>query len=99
MLDLAQRPHGPGCKPTQMQYQMVDDSASVNAGEQITDSPANLPVTQEAQFRVVNQRLDVLSKEFEKLSKPPTFRIADVVSLLVIVIGLAATAFTALGLS
>jgi hypothetical protein len=78
---------------------MAENNAPVNAGEQITDTPPNLPVSQEAQFRIVNQRLDTLSKDFEKLAKPPTFRIADVVSLLVIVLGLAATGFTALGLS
>jgi hypothetical protein len=78
---------------------MVDNNAPVNTGEQVIDTPANLPVSQEAQFRLVNQRLDDLSKDFEKLAKPPTFRIADVVSLLVIVLGLAAAGFTALGLS
>jgi hypothetical protein len=65
----------------------------VNAGEQITTPPAALPLKHDDQFRMINQRLDKLANDVDKIAKPPTFRIADVVELLAIVLGLAITAF------
>jgi len=65
----------------------------VNAGEQITTPPASLPLKPDEQFRLINQRIDALSAEISKIAKPPTFRVADVVQVLAIVLGLALTAF------
>jgi uncharacterized coiled-coil protein SlyX len=75
------------------------DNQPVNAGEQITDTSTNLALSPEAQFRNVNKRLEELAKAMASVEKPPVFRIADIISLLVIVSGLAAAVFTALGLS
>jgi hypothetical protein len=79
---------------------MVEKSdAIVNAGEQITAPPAPLPLKQEEQFRLINQRLDKLAGDIDKIAKPPTFRIADIVQVLAIVVGLVITGIAAFGLS
>lgn len=72
---------------------MADKADIVNAGEQITATPSALPLKSDEQFRLVNQRLDKLAGEVEKISKPPHFTVANVVELLVIVIGLVVTGF------
>jgi hypothetical protein len=73
--------------------------AVVNAGEQISPTPVPLPLKHEEQFRLINQRLDKLAGEVEKIAKPPTFRIADIVQVLAIVVGLVITGIAAFGLS
>jgi multisubunit Na+/H+ antiporter MnhC subunit len=72
---------------------MADKTEVVNAGEQITTAPSALPLKTDEQFRLINQRLDKLVGEFEKIAKPPQFRLADVVGLIAIVIGFAVGAF------
>lgn len=75
------------------------DNQPVNAGEQITDASTNLVLSPEAQFRNVNNRLDELTRVVDTIAKPPAFRLVDMLSLLVIIFGLAGGVFTALGLS
>jgi hypothetical protein len=73
---------------------------AVNAGEQVTNtSPTTLALKPEDQFRLINQRLDVLTGELTKLAAPPQFRLADGVQVGVIVLGLIVAGFTAFGLS
>jgi uncharacterized coiled-coil protein SlyX len=72
---------------------------AVNSGEQSTSTSSNLPISQEAQFRVINQRLDTLTTQLGQVAKPPHFRLAEVIELSVIVIGLVVAGFTALGLN
>jgi hypothetical protein len=71
----------------------------VNAGEQISAPPVPLPLKHEEQFRLINQRLDKLNNDIEKIAKPPTFRIADIVQVLAIVVGLVITGIAAFGLT
>jgi hypothetical protein len=71
----------------------------VNAGEQITTPPAALPLKHDDQFRMINQRLDKLADDVDRIAKPPTFRIADVVQILAIVVGLVITGISAFGLT
>jgi hypothetical protein len=71
----------------------------VNAGDQITTPPASLPLKHDEQFRMINHRLDKLAGDVDKIAKPPTFRIADVVQILAIVVGLVITGIAAFGLS
>jgi hypothetical protein len=78
---------------------MAEKPEIVNAGEQITTPPSAIPLKSEEQFRLINQRLDTLAGEIEKIAKPPTFRVADVVQILAVVIGLVVAGFTAFGLS
>ena len=78
---------------------MADKGDIVNAGEQISTPPSALPLRPDEQFRLINQRLDKLAGEVEKVSKPPTFRIADVIQLVAIVAGFVIAGLTALGLS
>jgi len=79
---------------------MADKAETVViAGEQVTTPPSALPLKPEEQFRMVNQRLDQLAGEISRVAKPPQFRLADVVQLLVIVAGMIVAGFTALGLS
>jgi hypothetical protein len=75
------------------------ETQPVNAGEQITDTSTNLALSPEAQFRNVNKRIEELSAKIDGLAKPPAFRAADIISLLAIVIGFSAAAFTGLGLA
>jgi hypothetical protein len=77
---------------------MAEREEIVGTGEQITTTP-NLPLAPEAQFRNVNARLEELAKEIGRVSKPPTFRLADMVQLGVIVLGLAVAMITAFGLN
>ena len=77
---------------------MAEREEIVGTGEQITITP-NLPLAPEAQFRNVNSRLDELAKEIGRVSKPPTFRLADMIQLGVIVVGLAIALITAFGLN
>jgi hypothetical protein len=62
-------------------------AVAVNAGDEITGPPSNLPLKPDDQFRLINQRLDQFKDEISKVSAPPSFRTADVVQLLAIVIG------------
>jgi hypothetical protein len=80
---------------------MVDpEPAAVNVGEEATTtSTTNILLSPESQFRNINQRLNNLSEQVRRIASPPTFRVADVVNLLVIVIGLVIAGFTAFGLS
>jgi hypothetical protein len=78
---------------------MADRADIVNAGEQITATPSALPLKPDDQFRLINQRLDILSRDIEKVAKPPHFRVADVVELVAIIAGIAVAIFTGLGLS
>jgi hypothetical protein len=83
-----------------MLLSMADESdLPVNSGEQTTDTTPNLRLSQEAQFRVINQRLDALTTQMSQIANPPQFRLADVVGLSVIVIGLVVAGFTAFGLN
>ncbi|MGO9991137.1 MAG: hypothetical protein ACLPTF_01300 [Steroidobacteraceae bacterium] len=78
---------------------MAEKQDIANAGDQIGVPPPALPLKPEDQFRLVNQRLDKLTGELEKVSKPPTFRTADVINLIVIVIGVMVALISAFGLS
>jgi hypothetical protein len=79
---------------------MADPSETpVNTGEQTSDTTASLPASSETQFRVLSQRLDTLTMQVAQIAQPPQFRIADVVQLLVIVVGIAVAGLTALGFS
>jgi hypothetical protein len=79
---------------------MADKAETVvNAGDQITTPPSALPLKPDEQFRLINQRLDKLAGDFDKIAKPPTFRIADIVQVLAIVVGLVITGIAAFGLS
>lgn len=78
---------------------MADNAPVANAGEQISVTPSSLPLKPDEQFRLLNQRLDKLAGEIEKISKPPHFRVADVVELVAIIVAIAVASFTALGLS
>jgi hypothetical protein len=76
------------------------EPTAVNVGEEVTTtSTANMPLSAEAQFRNINQRLTNLDAQVNKIAAPPTFRVADVVNLLVIVIGLIIAGLTAFGLT
>jgi hypothetical protein len=74
---------------------MAEKPEVVNAGEQISTPPPALPLKTDEQFRLINQRLDRLAGEVERVSKPPHFRIADVIELVAIVVGLAFTGIAA----
>jgi hypothetical protein len=91
---------GRGCKRILMRCPLADKpELPVNSGDQVSDTPSILPVAPEAQFRVINQRLDALATEMGKIAKPPTFRVADVVQLLVIVVGIVIAGIAGFGLS
>jgi uncharacterized protein YdcH (DUF465 family) len=68
-------------------------------GEEITGPTPRLPLKPEDQFRLMNQRLDQLKDEISKVSSPPSFRAADVVQLLAIVIGVLIAIGSAFNLS
>jgi hypothetical protein len=72
---------------------------AMNAGEQPANAPASLPLKTEDQFRLINQRLDILSATITGMAKPPQFRLADALQLGVIVVGLIVAGFTALGVN
>ena len=48
---------------------------------------------------IINQRLDKLDGDIVKIAKPPTSRVADVIQVLAIVVGLVITGIAAFGLS
>ena len=76
------------------------DPVAVNVGEEVTTtSTDNMRLSPEAQFRNVNQRLNALTEQVGRIASPPAFRVADVVNLLVIAVGVIVAAFTAFGLS
>jgi hypothetical protein len=61
--------------------------AVVNTGEEVTNAPSSLPLKSDDQFRLLNQRLDNLRDELSRVAKPPQFRLADVMQLIAIVVG------------
>jgi hypothetical protein len=78
---------------------MAEHEQTVNAGEQVSNTPSGIGLSPEAQFRNLNARIEALTDQVSRLATPPTFRIADMVQLGIIVIGLIIAMFTALGLS
>jgi hypothetical protein len=79
---------------------MADKAETVVvAGEQVTNPPSALPFKPDEQFRLVNQRLDTLADELSRVAKPAQFRLADVLNLLVIIVGFAVAGIAAFGLS
>jgi hypothetical protein len=79
---------------------MVEQSEMpVNAGEQVTNAPSSLPLKPDDQFRLINQRLDVWRDELGRVAKPPQFRLADVIQLVVIFIGFLVAILGAFNLS
>lgn len=73
--------------------------AVVKPGEQIITPPAALPLKPDEQFRLVNSRLDALTAQVDKIAKPPHFRIADVVTLIALIVGFATALIVGFGLS
>lgn len=78
---------------------MGDSQNATNAGEQVANSPTGLGLSSEAQFRTLSQRIDTLTAEIAKAHKPPTFRLADSIEIIGIIIGLIVGGLTAFGLS
>lgn len=73
--------------------------AVVKPGEQITTPPSPLPLKHDEQFRLVNSRLDKLAGDVEKIAKPPHFRLADVATLIAVILGFATALIVGFGLS
>jgi len=71
----------------------------VDAGEQVGAPPTGLGVSPEAQYRMLAARLEELGAEVSKLAKPPTFRVADMLEIAGIVIGVGVALFAAFGLN
>jgi len=71
----------------------------VNAGEQIGAPPTGLGVPPEAQYRMLAARLEEVAREVKGLAKPATFRIADMLEIAGIVIGVGVALFAAFGLN
>lgn len=78
---------------------MAEKPDVVNAGEQISPTPSALPLKPDEQFRLINQRLDKVANEIEHAAKPPQFRLADVINLVAIIIGLGLAGLAAFGLN
>jgi hypothetical protein len=79
---------------------MVESSENpVNAGEQVTNAPSSLPLKSDDQFRLINQRLDILSNELSRVARPPQFRLADAIQLAVIFSGILVAILGAFNLS
>lgn len=79
---------------------MVDQAETpVNAGEQITNAPSSLPLKPDDQFRLINQRLENLAGEMSRVAKPPQIRLADVLTIIGVIIGIGVAAVGAFGLS
>ncbi len=78
---------------------MGEQDQQVNTGEQVSNTPAGIGLPPEAEFRNINARLDQLADQVSRLSDPPTFRLADMIQLGVIIIGLAIALITAFGLN
>jgi hypothetical protein len=80
---------------------MADQAENpVNAGEQITNSlTSNMPLNQEAQFRILSQRLESLTTQVSLITKPPTLRLAETLQLVMIAIGLLIALIGAFSLS
>lgn len=71
----------------------------VNAGEQVGAPPTGLGVSSEAQYRMLAARLEEMAGEVSKLASPPTFRVADMLEIAGIVIGVGVTLIAAFGLN
>ena len=74
------------------------DNDPTNAGDQVTNTPTNIGLPPDAQFRTLSKRLDALAEEVRNIPRPNSFRLADGISLAVIVIGLLIALYTASGL-
>lgn len=75
------------------------DTGPSNPGQQPTNTPSNMGLSQDAQFRTLSARIDALTDELSKQAKPTAFRLADYIQLAVIVVGFVVALFTAFGLS
>lgn len=71
----------------------------VNAGEQVGGPPTGLAVSADAQYRMLAARLEEVASEVGKLAKPPAFRIADMLEIAGIVIGVGVALIAAFGLN
>ena len=60
----------------------------VNAGKEPINSPSSLPLKAEDQFRMINQRLDILAGELGRVGKPATFSIADILQIAIVLLTL-----------
>jgi len=72
---------------------------AVNAGAEVTNAPSSLILKPEDQFRLINQRLESLTDELSRVAKPPQFRLADVMQLIAIVVGVLIALIGAFSLS
>lgn len=77
---------------------MADPDRDVNAGEENTNTPANLRLSPEDQFRALSRRIEDLATEVGRVAKPPTIRGMDIVQIIIIVMGFVAAAITGYGL-
>lgn len=77
---------------------MAKPENPINAADANTNSPPGIGLSPDAQFRTLSARLEEVASEVSKLAKPKEFRLADLMSLAMIIIGLAVAFFTAMGL-
>jgi hypothetical protein len=77
--------------------EMANQKATSGSGD---DTATNAPLEHPADnMRHIQRLLESLDRKFDNLTRPPSFRLADLINLAVIAMAIIAAFFTALGLA